>query len=170
MNVLVLGGMSPRHHEWVRGVAEALKPHMEEVVFLDYRHWQTGEEMDIEYEITQTVALAARLGEYIVVAKSIGTVITTLATSRGMLSSQRCLFMGFPLSVVEQYLPEVAEALKDLPPTTFLHNEADPLGSSKAVQAYLGAHTPPHFDFKVLPGSTHDYVDFNLITQLAIAK
>ncbi len=68
--------MSQRHHEWVREVAAALRPEFEEVRLLDYKHWTEPEtEMDLEYEVGQAAKLAEGLGGYIVVAKSIGTVV-----------------------------------------------------------------------------------------------
>jgi len=171
MNVFILGGMSPRHYEWVRQLAEALQPHFDEIRLLDYRHWeQQGAEMDLEYEITQAAALAKDFGEYLVVAKSIGTVLATLATARGLLAPQRCVFMGFPLKVVTADLSEVANALLQLPPTTFLHNEHDPLGSAEAVKTYVGAHAPAIYDFQTLPGDTHDYIDFDLIARVATSQ
>jgi predicted alpha/beta-hydrolase family hydrolase len=168
MNAVVLGGMSSRHREWVLQVAEALGPEYEIVRSLNYRHWEhPGSEMDIEYEIARLAELAQGLAEYVVVAKSIGTVVATIATMRGLLRPKRCLFMGFPLKVVMAELPEVASALPLLPLTTFLHNEHDPLGGAEAVLAYIVAHAPEAYTLQTLPGSTHDYVNFDLIKQLA---
>jgi len=168
MNALILGGMSPRHKAWVRQVAEVLQPYFDEVRPLDYRHWDAADtEMDLEYEISQADVLAKNFDEYVVVAKSIGTVLASFANARGLLAPQRCVFMGFPLKVAEAQFPEVANALPQLPPTVFLHNERDPLGSAAAVKQYVDAHAPKAYEFQVLPGDTHDYTDFDLIVQLA---
>lgn len=169
MNALVLGGMSPRHREWVRQVAEALKPHFEEVSLLDYQHWDSSEsEMDLEYEISRAAELCQGLDSYVVVAKSIGTVVATLAISRALLAPEYCVFMGFPLKVVVSEVTEMETALPNLPPTHFIHNEQDPLGSADTVKAYIEAHAPERYDFLVARGGTHDYVDFKLITDLAL--
>jgi acetyl esterase/lipase len=162
--------MSPRHKEWVRQVAEALNPHFEEVRFLDYDHWDVnGAEMDVEHELARAAELAKDYGEYMVVAKSIATVLTTLGNARGLLTPKHCVFLGFPLQVVHE-LPqelELASALKQLPPTTFVHNQNDPLGTAEAVQTFIAAHAPANYDFQTTPGATHDYVDFGLIARLA---
>ena len=169
MNAVVLGGMSPRHHEWVSQMTETLKPECEVVQSLNYRHWeQPGSEMDVAYEIARVAELVEGLGEYVVVAKSIGTIVTTLATTRGLLSPKRCLFMGFPLKLVVVEFPEMASALPLLPPTTFLHNEHDPLGGAEVVGAYIEAHAPKIYSLQTLPGNTHDYVDFDLVKQLVV--
>ena len=107
------------------------------------------------------------LGDYVVVAKSIGTVVTMLANARGLLTPRRCVFAGFPLNVVTAKFPDVAEALPKLPPTVFIHNEHDPLGSAEAVGTFVDAHAPQAYVFRALPGDTHVYVDFELIRDLA---
>lgn len=168
MNVLILGGQSPRHKAWVRDVDAALKPYFDRLKFLDYRHWDDESlEPDLEYEVNCAAELAKDLGEYVVVAKSIGTVITSLAIARARLAPQKCLFLGFPLTVVERSLPGVADGITDLPETIFVQNEDDPLGSSSAVKAYVEANPPLKYSFEALPGDTHDYVDFELIARLA---
>ncbi|MEO6761233.1 MAG: hypothetical protein ABI220_02535 [Candidatus Saccharimonadales bacterium] len=169
MNALVLGGQSIKHKQWVRDVAVALKPHFEAVVYLDYMHWQTGEaDIDLEYEIFQAANLAKSLGNYVIVAKSIGVIVAILAIARGVITPQKCVFAGFPLNVVESSLPEVASALKSLPPVTFIQNGADPLGSAGSVQAYLDSYLASGYNLKIILGNTHDYPDFNLLVELAL--
>jgi predicted alpha/beta-hydrolase family hydrolase len=168
MNAVIFGGMSPRHREWVRKLAEALRPEYDIVHFLMYRHWdRPGMEMDLEYEISQAARLAQQLDDYVVIAKSIGTVLTTFAYDRKLLVPKRCVFMGFPLTVVNAEFPQVAGALPYLPSTVFVQNEYDPLGTVNAVKTYVRAHAPKTYDVQATPGTTHDYVDFSLIVQLA---
>ena len=152
-------------------MAEALRSHFSDVRLLDYRHWgQQDSQMDIEHEISQAVTLTEDFGEYVNDAKSIGTVIASLAIARGLLTPRGCLYMGFPLKVVEANLPETANALPTLPPTTFLHNEHDPLGSAEEVRVYVSAHAPRSYNLQVLSGNTHDYIDFNLIARVAASR
>jgi hypothetical protein len=169
MNLLILGGMSPGHHEWVRHVAEKLGDSFDSVRFLDYRHWETGEAMDIEHEVSEAAVLAEGLDEYVLVAKSIGTVVATLAISRGMPPPKHCVFMGFPLSGIEGEIPEVADALPALPLTVFVHNEFDKVGTAEAAKKYVQAHTATPALFITVPGvTTHDYEDYALIKKLAL--
>lgn len=148
-------------------MAEALRPHFAEVRILDYRHWSDPDsEMDIEQEITRAAQLGTGSSDYIIVAKSVGTVVATLAIARNLLRPARCVFMGFPLKVVHE-LPEMATALGQLPPTIFLHNENDPLGSAEAVALYIKSNPPKEYSLQTLPGDTHDYLDFELLSRLA---
>lgn len=169
MNVLILGGQSARHEAWVRQVQAALQPHFERAVILDYRHWREGGDMDIAYEMAQAAQLAADLDEYVVVAKSIGTVVATLDIATGQLHPARCVFLGFPLRSVVQSMPAMQPAFASLPPVVFVQNEHDPLGDAAAVQPFVAASNAPAASFVTIPGSTHDYLDFALITRLATA-
>lgn len=166
MNTLILGGESPRHHEWVRNVAEAVQPHFDKVVYLDYRHWASGGNSDIEYEIGQASQLAQELGKYIIIAKSMGTVVASVGTARGNLHPERCMFMGMPLGLVER-VTGASAAVYQLPPTVFIQNEHDPYSSAKQVQAFITSHGNKQASFVTVPGDTHDYVDFALIGRLA---
>lgn len=166
MNILILGGESPRHYDWVRQVASALQPHCEKVAYLDYRHWASGGGIDIEHEIVQVAQLAKGLGEYIVVAKSIGIVIASLAAGRSLLHPTKCIFLGLPLGAVER-VPEVRLSFAKLPLTTFMQNTHDPLGSAAEVKAYVSAASHEQLIFLETPGNTHDYSDFELLVKLA---
>lgn len=166
MNVFVLGGESPRHQEWVRQVAEVLKPAFEHVAFQDYRHWADGSTTDIDHEAAEAAKIAAGLGEYVIVAKSIGTVITTLGIGKGSLAPSRCVFLGLPLGAVRR-IPGVVEGIKLLPQTIFVQNAHDPLGSADEVKSFVGVHGNSQASTLATPGDTHDYADLSLIAKLA---
>lgn len=171
MNALVLGGASPRHKQWVEVVSETLRPAFDEVRTLQYNHWAEGNaDIDLEAEISQAAVLAQDFAPYVVVAKSIGTVVTALAVSRGLLHPKRCVFLGFPLTAVTSALSEVDTAIAQLPPTIFVHNEFDKVGSSLAVQEYLNGTKCTDYKLLVNYGnSTHDYLDYSFIVELATA-
>jgi hypothetical protein len=166
MNVLILGGESPRHYQWVRDVAKVLQPRFSSVHFLDYRHWSNGGATDIEYEITAATKLAEGMEEYIIVAKSIGTVIAMLGIGRGLLHPQRCVFMGLPLGAVRR-IPDVVPYVAKLPPTTFVQNEHDPLAAATEVATFIDIHGNKDASIVITPGETHDYINFNQIATLA---
>lgn len=172
MNVLLLGGQSPRHYDWVREFQTALQAHGHTVFIHDYTHWLSGgNDINLEVEIAAVAELAKDLQDYVIVAKSIGTVITTLGVARGLLIPKACVFLGFPLQVVQAtYDTQVAEALAALPPTTCVHNEHDPLGSAVAMQAYISAYKPSEVRYITTPGDTHDYTDFERINELIVAE
>ena len=87
MNALLLPGNSSRHSVWVEELKAAVAPCFTVVKTQHYRHWQTGEEWaDVDYEITNATEQADGLKPYVIIGKSIGTVIATRGTFEGKLS------------------------------------------------------------------------------------
>lgn len=167
MNVLLLGGQSPRHYHWVREFRDVLETHGHAVTLLDYAHWLRGDrEIDVEHELHAAARLASAMTDYVVVAKSIGCILTAVGHERGLLAPRAALLLGFPVHGREDDA-ELAHAVADLPPTIVVQNEHDPFGSAAEVGAYFAAHTPARYRLQAVPGiATHDYTDFEALTAL----
>lgn len=167
MQVILLGGQSPRHYEWVREVREALELAGLPVVLHDYAHWlRGGHGIDFEAELKAVAELAAdQDDEYIVVAESIGCVLAGVGLARGLLKPKACVMLGLPLKTAQNNTGFVA-GLKVLPPTIFAQNENDPLGAYEAVKAFARPYVSTTTVFAALTGSSHEYLDFELITAL----
>lgn len=162
MNILILGGRSKRHYEWVRELASKFMGSGLNATYYDYTHWQTdAEKVDIEDEIVSISKFAFSFGEYIIVAKSIGTVIATLGVAAGKLTPKGCVFLGVPANHFGQDLPDIRNLFTRLPKTFFIQNHADPLGSSTDIGEILQDYHPCDWDLITNSGDTHDYIDFN---------
>ena len=170
MKILLLGGQSPRHYDWVREVREVLEEAGNEVVLHDYAHWLRDEPtIDFMAELNAVSTIAQEIeGDYIIVAKSIGTVLTAVGTMRGLLAPKACLLLGFPLQSFKDD-EDVATAIGALPLSIFVQNTDDPLGSYDELTDYLRPLAPATTVTVPLPGKTHDYMDFMLIAEL-VAK
>jgi hypothetical protein len=171
MNVLVIGGYSQRNQQWTRELTQALSHRFDKAVFLDYRHWNEEVDLDLIAEIGRAKQLAAGLGEYVLVAKSIGSALSILGCATHDLQPKRCVLMGLPLAHIKSELPEVANAITILPPTIFIHNESDPVAPASEVREYLDEFHPEEFELVVDPGNeTHDYLDFSFIEKCALGE
>lgn len=166
MNALLLPGNSKRHAEWAQALNEALVPYCDSVHTQQYRHWQTGEDRaDVDYEIGVAQTKAKDLSPYVVIAKSIGTVIAAEGTANGALHPEKLILMGIPIkggASTESFRAWLRETNI---PITIIQNTSDPLGTFlEAKNAFddLGVH----ISFAELPGDTHDYLDFNAVAKL----
>lgn len=168
MNVLLLGGNSPRHYEWIRELGDALERAGHSVILHDYAHWQSGEALaNVQSEITSLRTAMSNQRDYVVVAKSIGTVIAALAVAQGALHPRKCILLGTPISGIAGETAAFAPSLAALPRTTFVQNEYDPFGSADQLDALLEATHPSSYELIVVPGNaTHDYIDYELIEKL----
>lgn len=166
MNALLLPGNSPRHSVWIEDLKLALTSHFEAIVTQHYRHWETGDEnANIDYEIGVAQQKAINLEPYMIVAKSIGTVIAVKGTTEGKLKPQKLILLGVPINggvskdLFFDWLKQVSA------PVIFVQNTKDPLGSFSDVKsAFEGKEG--NVTFIELPADTHDYLDFEAIAKL----
>lgn len=73
--------------------------------------------------------------------------------------------LGLPLKTA-QNSQELLDGFASLPTAIFAQNEYDPLGAYEDVKAFARPLVPPTTVFAALPGSSHDYTDFELIAEL----
>lgn len=159
MNLLILPGNSPRHREWLRDAQKALAPFFDNILTLEYRHWDfANKKTDVDYEAKAAKELVSGWKEYVVLAKSIGTGIATTAHTQGKLKASSYVFLGLPLPLVKDDLNFYPQ-LQALENVVIFQNSHDPFGSSNAVGQYIASGNA-NIEVIETPGSTHDYVDF----------
>lgn len=167
MNILVLGGNSQRHKQWIRDLGAALEPIAGSIIIHDYKSWEDGTDTDVQAEIAAIAPKIVDLDDVVIVAKSIGTVITTLGIASGAFNSTRCVLLGLPLTMVHKYFAGLNDSLTKLPNVSFVQNENDPYGSVAEVEAFVKANPPRSYTFtRVANNDTHDYLDFDQIKEI----
>lgn len=166
MKVLILGGNSPRHYDWIRELGGYLETQGHQVMLHDYRHWTTGASAaNINDELVRLTDLDVGQDDYVVISKSIGTVITALGVARGILRPSRCVLLGIPYQGIAGTTPDFEQSLKQLPRTTIIQNEHDPLGAAEMIASRLEVVQNDAIALIMTSGDTHDYLDFALIAR-----
>lgn len=142
-----------------------MAPSFETTYCHDYAHWENDEpEINLDLEIERLGAATRNLSPYMIFAKSAGSILASKAIAEGVLHPAACLFVGFPLAMVEKYnLPLKNWLQKADCSTTLLQHEADPLGSYQDIKKYLATTKLENFSIHELPGNTHDYLEFQKI-------
>jgi predicted alpha/beta-hydrolase family hydrolase len=166
MNALLLPGNSSHHGKWVEKLKSALSSHFDITQAQHYRHWRSGEEWaDVEYEIDTAKDKVANLEPYVIIGKSVGTVVAAKGTSDNILHPAKLILLGIPINggassePFKQWLHNISI------PVVIVQNTADPLGSFSEVKTIF-EDSGKYISFAELPGSTHDYVDFQAIAKL----
>lgn len=160
MRVLLLGGQNPRHAEWVRAFAGELESAGHATAFVDYQNWSEGGDTRVPHEMDVAAAITKEWGDFIVVGKSIGSVIAIEGIGRGLLKAGAAVLMGFPLTALT-HDAEIRGAAGLLPPTIVFQNERDPFGSAQEVSAFFTEYGPAGCRVVTNFGhADHDYVDF----------
>lgn len=171
MNLLLFGGNSQRNKQWIDEVRDKLSVDFDKCLVHNYDHWQNNEEfISFDKELAKLPAEVKELGEYVVFAKSVGSVLTLKAISGGNLKPAKCVFVGLPIKLAEEDNIELTELLKNNPvPTLFIQNTNDPLAGYSKMEAYIKAAGPKRFAAVELPGDTHSYDDLDGLRTLVRA-
>jgi predicted alpha/beta-hydrolase family hydrolase len=166
MNALLLPGNSSRNGKWIENLKLAIADHFVRVETQHYQHWQSGyDRADIEYEISVAKSRAERLRPYIIIAKSIGTVISVKGVADGKLEPEKLILLGVPINggvsmdMFSEWISEINMTV------IIIQNSNDPIGSFNEVKAAFKGKSKS-LKFVELPGNTHDYLDFDAIARL----
>jgi len=162
--LLVLGGGSKRNEVWGNECAAAYKEYFDMTFFIHYDHWGTEEKnVNIEAELEKIKATVegAAEGKWYVCAKSIGSILTLMATARGTITPKKCIFFGMPFSVVgESVLHNDFSIVSSCAvPTLAYHNHNDPTALYDVTKEVLTTHASS-ITLHTLSGDNHDYLDF----------
>ncbi len=166
MNALLLPGNSPHHKKWIEDLKDFLAPYFETVVTQHYQHWESGEAWaNIEYEVASAKEKSQHLSPYIIIGKSIGTIITARAVADATLHPKKIILLGVPLKITDAFDQFIQDLKQTTIPVIIAQNSADPFGSFANLKNALN-DTGNNVSVIELPGETHDYNDFAAIAKL----
>ena len=170
MDAIYLSGESIRNKAWIYEIQEKLDPLFNKTIIQVYDHWKSGgPDINLNTELANLVKNTQNIDEYIVFAKSIGTVLTAEAISKNIVNPKKCIFLGVPINVIAEYKYPFAEYLKSIKcPALFIQNRDDPTGKYNHLIAFIDNLQLPNLQYKVieLPGDTHDYTDYSKLFEL----
>ncbi len=165
MNALLLPGNSPRHAVWIEELGVALAGNFDTIKTQHYHHWQTRAKWaDVGHEIVEASNLSENLDPYVIVGKSIGTVIAARATAEGILRPEKLILLGVPINGGADSKLFIQWLRKITVPVVILQNTSDPLGSYADIETAFG-DVSANVTLVQLPGDTHDYLDFAAVAK-----
>lgn len=166
MKIIYLPGNSIDNKKWIRKVKEEFG---EEGKILYYDHWQSGEKwIDLERESEKLKEMVRDEKDYIVFAKSIGTILCLKGIEENYLKPKRVVFCGFPYSAGIREGLDMEKCLRSLEiPVLFIQNEFDPVGGFSEVEKILKKNSPKNYQLiKIANNSSHDYENYEEMKKL----
>jgi hypothetical protein len=165
MDLILLGGNSVSNRAWVEEVLEKLKDLFDNTHIQYYKHWKENKELiDFDYEINELVKNVARFREYVIFAKSVGTLVTIKTILDGRIHPKFCIFVGIPVYWAKEKGFDVDTWFKNFDyPTLVVQNTNDPVCSFKDLETYLKENSVKGFVLKETVGDTHHYPDLEKI-------
>lgn len=168
MDLILLSGNSLTHKKWIEEVEEALRPLFTQTYIQYYLHWETGDEViKMDYELETLENKISSYKNYLVFAKSAGTLLAARAAYENILQPDKCVFLGFPLLWARDKNFAINLWFKNFSiPTLFIQNSHDPFLSYENLLEYLKKEEFKNYQTIKLEGKTHDYSDFNKLKKL----
>lgn len=161
MDLIILGGnnRSPENRAWVSDLANILKPYFTSIYPHSYHHWQTKDKViDLNYEIKAINNIIKEKQEYIILGKSAGVILTLKGIYSGVLSPNKCIFIGIPVRWSQKHNFNVGTWLRDFSvPTLFIQESYDPVMLTKDLRKYLKEISVTNYELSEIPGNDHDY-------------
>lgn len=170
MDLILLPGTSSKNKEWIEEVSKRLSDLFSSTHIQYYDHWAKNSvkySMDIKQELSKLKTLAKPLKDYMIFAKSAGTLLTLLGVEQGIISPVKCVFTGFPIHFARAIGLDLANYLRSYSvPTLFIQNTNDPAMSFKDLKNFLETNKPKSYLLKELPGNAHHYGDLESLYTL----
>ena len=162
MKIVGLPGANQWTEQWMTEVIGALELGQSATVVRSYRHWHTPDkELDLAYEIAQVAAEAPDL----VVAKSLGTIVTLTGLDNGSIHAARYVFIGVPVSGLGEAELKILEGIGERDePCLFIQQRDDRAGGAAALQQHITEGD--NVKLAVIPGEDHRYDDIEVLKEL----
>lgn len=171
MNLLLLSGESILNKAWIENVAQTLKPLFAQVTILYYDHWQTGQgTIDLEKEYSKLISVAKDFGDYVIFAKSIGTVLAVRGIYEHKLNPVKCVFVGPAFLMGESTITGFQNWIEGYSlPTLFVTKTNDPVAPASQLRDLLEKYHVQNFQFVEIPGDNHKYENIEELESLVTA-
>jgi hypothetical protein len=159
----LLPGNSIRNKAWIYEVGDALSPLFEDSYIHNYSHWGSGEEnIDFDLEAKKLSEKISGLKNYVIFAKSIGSVLALDGINKQALKPTKCMFCDIPLKMIlEESIPLKEWLSRADMQIVIIQNSHDPMGTYEELKSYL--QPEPKLKIIDVAGDTQSYNDFDLI-------
>ena len=153
-NILILGGHSKNNILWVKEM-EKLFSNDYNVNIIKYDHWNSNEEINFETELSKISNIK---DIDIVLAKSIGILVTIKAIKQNIIKPEKIIFMGYPLEALKADNIDVKDDIIDVNNNniTLIQQTNDPQGSFEEIKKIFN----DKISVVEINGNNHFYDDY----------
>lgn len=167
MKIVLFGGNSPENKSWLSFVKKILSKDFNDVLVHEYLHWSSEESLiNLDKELERLKIILKNYQNYIIVAKSAGTLLALKGIYEGSITPLACVFIGTAVLWGRERNFKVDDWLNNyLVPTLFVHKLGDPAINSDELIALLKKHSTKNYEFLFLPGTEHSYSNYQDIAK-----
>ncbi|MBI2268297.1 MAG: hypothetical protein HYU80_02475 [Candidatus Blackburnbacteria bacterium] len=166
-SIILLGGNSLKNKSWIEKIEKKVKPVFPDTYVHYYKHWETGKEIiDFDYELNKLSEFVKDRKNYIIFAKSAGTLLTMRGVFEGAIKPDKCIFVGTPIRGVRKNDFAVDDWIQKYNIyTLYIQHKNDPVYSSDELKQYLQNNKRVGYAFMEIEGKSHDYLEYEFLTK-----
>jgi len=168
-NLIILPGNGPINKEWAEKARDFFALHFKSVSIQYYDHWQNGSELiDIDAELKKlTDTVKSLQGEILILAKSVGTILTMYAVYSKTIDPSyisKCVFVGLPPEWARTNGFDIDSwSVAFTVPTTLIQNDNDPVAKAEDIRKEQASGKFSDMTLIEVKGDDHVYGDFDEI-------
>lgn len=162
MNIMILPGISQKTEKWAADLLTELAVPDSTATIQHYSHWACADDqcLKLEKEIERLQGCTVDL----LLGKSLGVMIGLLACQRGVISPQRAIFIGTPVTSFKEKDLDLGRLADNLTiPTLYIQQKDDIVGSAASLLAQIG--TASRAKMIEIPGNNHQYKDLKSLAR-----
>jgi hypothetical protein len=170
MDLIILPGNSKQYNEqWLYDSEKKYAPVFDSTTTHIFKHWETGEQMvNLETEVAKLQQEVQSKENYVIYAKSIGTVVTIKAVAEGKISPKSCIFVGCPFSEMGEY-KNFSNWVKNFNMhTLFIQQTDDPFFKYSELEKFIDENDIQNYELVEIEGNNHAYDNYDYIRQLIV--
>ncbi|MBN2101047.1 hypothetical protein JW710_04130 [Candidatus Dojkabacteria bacterium] len=170
MDLLLLPGNSSKNEEWIEAVEAKVRHGFASTEILYYDHWKSGGNLlDMDKEFERMVNIASGLGNYVIFAKSAGTLLAFKGVYEGKIYPARMVFAGTAVKFSKRLGCNIETWLAGCTvPVVFLQKEFDPACNFDDLKKLVEETKMEKYELVKVEGADHHYEDLDLLSQYIV--
>ncbi|MEI7604442.1 MAG: hypothetical protein WCJ19_05490 [bacterium] len=169
MKLILLGGNSKYNKDWIEKVELALSDIFDTTYIQYYEHWldDSKKGIDLEIELKKLKEYVKDTKDYMIFAKSAGSILTVKGCVEKVIRPERCVFTGFAYPWAMGRKIDIDNLLRNyFVPTMFIQESKDPALSYKQLTEIIYKLRVPNTTMQEIPGNDHNYEDIEKLKEL----
>ncbi len=160
MKTLIIPGYSTKNKDWAYEVKKELQGF--DINIYEWKHWSDPNIKFSARDEAKNIKNIVGEESINIIAKSVGTLVISLAIAKEKLNVNKIIFCGIPINDISDDEKGEYRILSDIPSEKVIvfQNSEDEHGSFESLRRFL-SQINPNIEIKETPGSTHNYPYFD---------
>jgi len=160
--IFYLGGRSKKNMNWIENVAKTFSIFFPKFEIIYYDSWiDESKNIDLDVETNKLSKFLEKENQFIIFAKSLGTIISLKALENINQKPIFCIFLGVPLNLLNEMNINSKYYFKNIDfKTVVVQDSEDPFASYEEMSNFLKEINNQNIRLLKENGEGHEYLNF----------